>query len=135
MNSFENSQVKVQSGGFISTLQRVKEQINIKHFVREYEKDEVRQIIEFCNIIVDILTLPPNSLITLNGEQRQVSAVQEVYQQLDERHLEIVLENFNRVPYKIKHPKTYLRAALYNSYFELESIVANETNVRMAEND
>lgn len=135
MNSFENSQVKVQSGGFISTLQRVKEQINIKHFVREYEKDEVRQIIEFCNIIADVLTLPPNSLITLNGEQRQVSAVQEVYQQLDERHLEIVLDNFNRVPYKIKHPKTYLRAALYNSYFELESIGANETNVRMAEND
>ena len=51
MNSIENSQVKVQSGGFISTLQRVKEQINIKYFVREYEKDDVRQIIEFCNII------------------------------------------------------------------------------------
>ena len=135
MNSFENSQVKVQSGGFISTLQRVKEQVNIKHFVREYEKDEVRQIIEFCNIIADVLTLPPNSLITLNGEQRQVSALQEVYQQLDERYLEIVLENFNRVPYKIKHPKTYIRAALYNSYFELESIGANETHVMMAEND
>ena len=135
MNSFENSQVKVQSGGFISTLQKVKEQINIKYFVRVYEKDEVRQIIEFCNIITDVLTLPPNSLITLNGEQRQVSAVQEVYQQLDERHLEIVLENFNRVKYKIKYPKTYLRSALYSSYFELESIGANETNVRMAEYD
>lgn len=135
MNSFEKSQVKVQSGGFISTLQRVKEQINIKYFVREYEKDEVRQIIEFCNIIADVLTLPPDSLITLNGEQRQVSAVQEVYEQLDERHLEIVLENFNRVPYKIKHPKTYIRAALYNSFFEIESISANETNVRMTEND
>ena len=135
MNSFENSQVKVQSGGFISTLQRVKEQINIKYFVREYEKDDVRQIIEFCNIIADVLTLPQNSLITLNGEQRQTSTIQEVYQQLDERHLETVLENFNRVPYKIKHPKTYLRAALYNSYFEIESIGANETTVRMAEND
>ena len=135
MNSFENSQVKVQSGGFISTLQRVKEQINLKHFLRGYEKDEVRQIIEFCNIIADVLTLPPQALITLNGEQKYASVVQEVYQQLDERHLEIVLENFNRVPYKIKHPKTYLRAALYNSYFEIESIGANETNVRMAEND
>lgn len=135
MNSFEDSQVKVQSGGFISTLQRVKEQINIKYFVREYEKDEVRQIIEFCNIIADVLTLPPQALIVIEKEQRQASTVQEVYQQLDERHLEIVLENFNRVTYKIKHPKTYLRSALYNSYFELESVCTNETNVRMAEND
>lgn len=134
MNSFENSQVKVRSGGFISTLQRVKEQIDIKYFVREYEKDEVRQIIEFCNIIADILTLPPNTLIKI-GEPRYARNVQEVYAQLDERHLEIVLENLNNVPYKIKHPKTYIRAALYNSYFEIENIGANETNVRMAEND
>ncbi len=137
MNSFEKSQVKVivRSGGFISTLQRVKEQINLNFFLREYEKDEIRQIIEFCKIIADVLTLPPETVITINGEQRYASTVQEVYEELDERHIEIVLENFNHVPYKIKHPKTYIRSALYNSFFEIENICENEANVRMAEND
>ncbi len=135
MNAFEKSQVKVKSGGFISTLQRVKEQINFTYFVRNFEKDEIRQITEFCNNIADVLTLPPESLIVIGKEQRYASAVQEVYELLDERHIETVLENFNNVAYKIKNPKTYLRTALYNSYFELENKSANETNVRIAEND
>lgn len=135
MNTCEKSQVKVKSGGFISTLQRVKEQINFTYFVRNFEKDEIRQITEFCNIIADVLTLPPESLIVIGKEQRYASAVQEVYELLDERHIETVLENFNNVAYKIKNPKTYLRTALYNSFFEIENIGANETNVRIAEND
>ena len=135
MNAFEKSQVKVKSGGFISTLQRVREQINFNYLVREYEKDEIRQINEFCSIIADVLTLPRECLIVIDGEQRKVENVQEVYELLDERHIETVLENFNNVAYKIKNPKTYLRTALYNSYFELENKSANETNVRISEND
>ena len=135
MNAFEKSQVKVKSGGFISNLQRVREQINFTYLVREYEKDEIRQINEFCSIIADVLTLPPQALIIIDGEQRYAETVQEVYELLDERHIETVLENFNNVAYKIKNPKTYLRTALYNSYFELENKSANETNVRIAEND
>lgn len=135
MNSFENSQVKVQSGGFISNLQRVREQINFQHLVRDYELDEMKQINEFCSIIADVLTLPTKALIVIDGEQRYVATVQEVYKQLDERHIETVLENFNNIAYKIKNPKTYIRTALYNSYFELENKSANETNVRFAEND
>ena len=135
MNAYEKSQVKVQSGGFISNLQRVREQINFQHLVRDYELDEMKQINEFCSIIADVLTLPPKALIVIDGEQRYASTVQEVYKQLDERHIETVLENFNNIAYKIKNPKTYIRTALYNSYFELENKSANETNVRFAEND
>ena len=135
MNSFENSQVKVQSGGFISNLKRVREQINFQYLVRDYELDEMKQINEFCSIIADVLTLPTKALIVIDGEQRYVATVQEVYKQLDERHIETVLENFNNIAYKIKNPKTYIRTALYNSYFELENKSANETNVRFAEND
>lgn len=135
MNSFENSQVKVQSGGFISNLKRVREQINFQHLVRDYELDEMKQINEFCSIIADVLTLPPKALIVIDGEQRYAATVQEVYKQLDERHIETVLENFNSIAYKIKNPKTYIRTALYNSYFELENKSVNETNVRFAEND
>ena len=135
MNSFENSQVKVQSGGFISNLQRVREQINFQHLVRDYELDEMKQINGFCSIIADVLTLPPKALIVIDGEQRYAATVQEVYKQLDERHIGVVLENYNNIAYKIKNPKTYIRTALYNSYFELENKSANETNVRFAEND
>ncbi len=135
MNAFENSQVKVQSGGFISNLKGVREQINFQHLVRDYELDEMKQINEFCSIIADVLTLPPKALIVIDGEQRYVATVQEVYKQLDERHIGVVLENYNNIAYKIKNPKTYIRTALYNSYFELENKSANETNVRFAEND
>lgn len=135
MNSFENSQVKVQSGGFISNLKGVREQIDFQHLVRDYELDEMKQINEFCSIIADVLTLPPKALIVIDGEQRYAATVQEVYKQLDERHIGVVLENYNNIAYKIKNPKTYIRTALYNSYFELENKSANETNVRFAEND
>ena len=135
MNSFENSQVKVQSGGLISNLKGVREQINFQHLVRDYELDEMKQINEFCSIIADVLTLPPKALIVIDGEQRYAATVQEVYKQLDERHIGVVLENYNNIAYKIKNPKTYIRTALYNSYFELENKSANETNVRFAEND
>ena len=135
MNSFENSQVKVQSGGFISNLKGVREQINFQHLVRDYELDEMKQINEFCSIIADVLTLPPKALIVIDGEQRYAAPVQEVYKQLDERHIGVVLENYNNIAYKIKNPKTYIRTALYNSYFELENKSVNETNVRFAEND
>ena len=135
MNAYENSQVKVKSRGFISNLQRVREQINFQYLVREYQLDEMRQINEFCSIIADVLTLPPHALIKIDGEERYAEGVQEVYELLDERHIETVLENFNNIAYKIKNPKTYIRTALYNSYFELENKSANETNVRFAEND
>lgn len=135
MNTYEKSQVKVQSGGFISNLKRVREQINFQHLVRDYELDEMKQINEFCSIIADVLTLPPKALIVIDGEQRYAATVQEVYKQLDERHIGVVLENYNNIAYKIKNPKTYIRTALYNSYFELENKSANETNVRFAEND
>lgn len=135
MNAYEKSQVKVTSRGFISNLQRVREQINFQYLVREYELDKMRQINEFCSIIADVLTLPPQALIKIDGEERYAEGVQEVYELLDERHIETVLENFNNIAYKIKNPKTYIRTALYNSYFELENKSANETNVRFAEND
>lgn len=135
MNSFENSQVKVQSGGFISNLQRVREQINFQHLVRDYELDEMKQINEFCSIIADVLTLPSKALIVIDGEQRYAAIVQEVYKQLDERHIGVVLENYNNIAYKIKNPKTYIRTALYNSFFEIENKSVNETNVRFVEND
>lgn len=135
MNAYEKSQVKVKSGGFISNLQRVREQIHFKHLVREHELDEMRQINEFCSIIAEVLTLSPQVLTTIGEEKKKVEIVQEIYELLDERHIETVLEKYNQAKYRITSPKQYIRTALYNSYFELENKSANETNVRFAEND
>lgn len=60
---------QVKSGGFISNLQGVKEQINFTYFVRNFEKNEIRQITEFCKIIADVLTLLPESDIVIDGER------------------------------------------------------------------
>lgn len=135
MNSYKTSQVKVKSGGFISTLQRVKEQINFAYFVRNFEKDEIRQITEFCKIIADVLTLPPECDIVIDGEQRTAADVQEVYMSLEAEHIETALENFNKVKYRITSTKGYIRTVLFNSYLELDNSAANEDNVRIAEND
>ena len=135
MNSYKQSQCQVKSGGFISNLKRVKEQIHFSYFQREFEKDEVKQVIEFCNIMADVLALPPQALIVIGKEQRYASDVQEVYELLDERHIETVLVNFNQVRYEIKSLKTYIRTALYNSYLEIENKSVNEANVRIVEND
>ena len=96
MNSFENSQVKVKSSGFISNLQRVREQINFQYLVSEHELDEMKQINEFCSIIAEVLTLSPQVLTTIGEEEKKVEIVQEIYELLDERHIETVLEKYNQ---------------------------------------
>ena len=135
MSIYDKKSSQRQVRGFIQTLQDIKEQISYSYFQRNYGRDELGQVTEFCKIMADVLTLPPETKIVIGKEQRYASSVQEIYESLDERHIEIVLENINRVSYKIQNPKTYIRTALYNSFFEIENISANETNVRMAEND
>lgn len=118
---------------FSENLMNIKNQIYYDYFKRNFERDEIRQVDEFCKIIADVLTLPPDSKIKIGKEERFAESVQEIYLCLDERHIETVLEHFNKVTYKITSPKTYIRTALFNAYFELENQNANENNVRCAQ--
>lgn len=88
---------------------------------------------ELCLIIAEEYKKPDGLYEKINGELLPVELVQEVFMELDERHISSVLESFEKITYKISNPRAYLRTALYNSVFELVSKNENESNVR-AEN-
>lgn len=115
---------------FWSVLQSVKEQVRCLSFERGSEQNQVE---ELCRIIAEVYCLNPEREISIEGASLPVSLVQEVYNELDERHIYLVMENFAKITHKINYKKTYLRTALYNSVFELEHHYENGDNVRAAE--
>lgn len=86
---------------------------------------------ELCLVIADVLILDSDSIITINGSKISASLVQEVYGQLHNEHLRLVFKNFNNVTSRIFNKKAYLRTALYNAVFEIESHNLNEMNCEL----
>lgn len=80
---------------------------------------------ELCMIIAEVERLPPDSLIRIDGEDREASEITEIYRMLTHDHIEQVLENIGLVQYRIRAMKTYLRTALYNSVFTIENSLEN----------
>jgi len=76
---------------------------------------------EICLIIAEVFVLDTASFVKINGSNICVCLIQEVYSQLNNDHLRIVFDNFHHVPHRIYNKKSYLRTALYNVVFELES--------------
>jgi len=81
---------------------------------------------ELCLIIAEVLVLEPNTIIAINGSKMSAYLVQEVYGQLRNDHLRLVFDNFNNVTNRIINKKAYLRTALYNAVFEIESHFIND---------
>jgi hypothetical protein len=81
---------------------------------------------ELCLVIAEVLVLDPNTIISINGSKINVFLVQEVYGQLRNEHLRLVCENFKNVKNRILNKKAYVRTALYNTFFEIESHYIND---------
>ena len=106
---------------FYVVFKNVKDQIEFKCF-----STEVREAAEdICLIITEVLKLPPNALVRIAGNNLPAEMVQAIYHRLTHEHIELVMENFGRATYEIKHKKTYLRTALYNSVFEFSAHYEN----------
>ena len=103
---------------FYVVFENVKDQIEFKRF-----STEVRQ--DICLIITEVLKLPPNALVRIARNNLPAEMVQAIYHRLTHEHIELVMKNFGRATYEIKHKKTYLRAALYNSVFEFNAHYEN----------
>ena len=80
---------------------------------------------ELCLIIAEVLVLDHESVIKINGSNIRAHLVQEVYSQIHNGHVSLVFNNFQNVSHRIYNKKFYLRTALYNSVFELESHYLN----------
>ena len=81
---------------------------------------------ELCFVIAEVLTLDPVSFVKINGSNMYAHLVQEVYSLLRNDHVRLVFKNFHNVPTRVYNKKAYLRTALYNAVFEIESNSVND---------
>lgn len=109
---------------FTSATELVKKQIEFDCFSEE----EKGQAMELCRIVAEVMTLPPNLSVRIDGKDIPAALAAEVFGELTHEHLSAVMENYKNAVYRICRRKTYLRTALYNSVFELESGFVNSVN-------
>jgi len=83
---------------------------------------------ELCLVIAEVLVLDPASTVKINGSNMYTHLVQEVYSGLHNDHVRLVFKNFHNVSNHVYNKKAYLRTALYNAVFELESNYLNGSN-------
>jgi len=76
---------------------------------------------ELCLVIAEVLILDPVSDVKINGSIMRAHVVQEVFSQIHNEHVCLVFKNFNNVSTHVFNKKAYLRTALYNAVFEIES--------------
>ncbi len=81
---------------------------------------------EMCLIIADVLTIHPDCIMRIAGQQRTARNVQDMYRMLTGAHLEMVAEKFCSCTYEIKNRVAWMRTALYNAPMELDSYYTNQ---------
>lgn len=110
---------------FMEMFQQTKNQIEFFAFT-ETEKDLAS---ELCRIIVNTLRDTLNEIIYISGEKVLLADVQEIFSMLKHDHISLVIDKYKKIETPVRNPKKYLRAMLYNSYFELEAYFENLLNV------
>jgi len=113
------------SQSFSAALARVMRQVEYHCFadIRTRHIDPFYK--ELCLIISEVLVMNPQSVIKINGTGMPSGLVQEVYALIRCDHVRFVFENFQMVSCQVFNKKAYLRTALYNAVFELESHYIN----------
>lgn len=106
---------------FAETLDAVKVQIDYDCF----PSGMLPMAYELAMIMADVFRMRPEDRIRIEDNLRSVSDVQAVYAELEHEHIVSVIERFNKIPYRVKRPRTYLRSMLYTEVFEHESASAN----------
>lgn len=108
--------------GLMEVMELIKAQIELDTF-SPTDKYFAKEI---ALIIAEVMLLPETASIRIDGNGLPAGMVQEVYAMLEREHVEGVISAYRRAKYEIRHRKTYLRTALYNSVFETESRIENE---------
>lgn len=115
----------VRVGSFAEALRGVKARACLYAF----RKEDRQQALELCYIIAEAERLPDGTPMQIGGDKLPAELVREVYGLLQHEHLEMVIENFKKEQRELRYKKSYLRTALYNAVFELESHYINQVNV------
>jgi hypothetical protein len=88
---------------------------------------------ELCLIISEAFLLKARSTVKINGSLVYAQLLKEVYSKLNNEHLRSVFDNFHNVTAHVYNKKAYLRTALYNAVFELESTCVNDFCYRLTD--
>ena len=86
---------------------------------------EMARVREICFIMAEVTLLPKETPVRVAGETIDAGLVGEVFAELRHEHVRMVLDNFRGVTARVRNKKAYLRAALYQSVFEVEAHYAN----------
>lgn len=77
-------------------------------------------------IMAEVMTLPADAPIRVDGLQLRAETVRAVYDGLTREDVEAVIRKYRTVCSKIRFPKSYLRTALYNQAFEADAAAVND---------
>jgi len=105
----------------LETCEKVKAQVEYHAFADLVWRRVDPLYDELCLIISETLVLDPATVLKLNGANLHAALVQEVFSQLRNEHLRLVFENLQKKAYRVCNKKAYLRTALYNAFFEINS--------------
>lgn len=105
------------------------EQIEIEAFSER--DDPLARVL--AGIIAEVYILPPVCTVRIEGEALPVETVREVYAGITHEHVEGVIARFRAADYRIRHIKSYLRTALYNSVFEFDFDCENVASIAAPE--
>ena len=108
-----------------SALERVMAQVEF-HCFMDLQRNSIDPLYkELCFIMADVLAMDNSGSVKINGSLIPIRLVKDVYAMLRHDHVRLVFDNFHMVSYRVHNKKAYLRTALYNSFFEIESHYVN----------
>ena len=109
-----------------ATFEEVAEWVKDNSEFECFDEEQRDAAEEICLIIAEVLKLPSGLNVRIGGNDLPVELVASVYKRIRKEHIELVMENFSCAAYAVKHKKTYLRTALYNSVFEYKAHYLNQ---------
>ena len=112
---------------FSSVLKNIREQIELDSF----SKSTQPQANEIALIMAEVMIMSERATIRIESEDKSADMVQTIFRSITHEHVELVLEKFSKITYPVFNKKAYLRTALYNSVFELESHYSNLVEVHL----
>ena len=102
---------------FYDVLDYVNEMVEIECF--DPKDKQLAESIVY--IIAEVLILPEDAQVRISGHNLSAKTVSMIFLGVTHEHIAGVIRRFREADYKIKHIKTYLRTALYNSFFEFKA--------------
>ncbi len=109
---------------FRDAIRHAEAQIEIQSF----DERDLAQAHEICAIMAEISLMRMDIPVRIAGEPLDSTLVKQVFEEITAEHVQLVIRNFNGVTGLIRNKRAYLRTALYNSVFELESHYKNLVN-------